>query len=785
MTPRNRRRRCSRCSPILRRMAAHAVKRIDTHAASVFLAGERALKVKRAVRFPFLDYSTLAKRKAACETELAINRRTAPGIYRARGRRSRARRTDGCALDGRGEPVEWAVEMRRFDENADARPSRRRRERSTLRSPTRSAAPSRRRTPMQRPPMPRAGSRALESYIDEHVEAFGEQPDLFPPDANRAFADAGRAAFARLRPLLAERGRTGFIRRIHGDLHLGNIVLLDDRPVLFDAIEFSEVIASGDVLYDLAFLLMDLVERDLRAAANIVFNRYLVESGARREPRRARRAAVLPVDAGGDPRQGDRGAARARRSRTSNRRSRAAPAPISTGRAASSRRRRRSWSRSAGCPAPASRCWRARSRRRSRRRRARSCCAPTSSARHLFGKDELEPLPPEAYTPEVTARVYAAIVDEGAPRRRRRPFRDPRRGVRAARRARAGRTRGGGHRRAFSGAVPRGRRGDARPARRQRASATPPTPMPTWRARRRRYDLGALDLASRRCFGNAGRDACSAPKRRWHERRRARPIDKLARGTAVGARRLSAPSSISIRRRRCCRRWRRNSPSAPPSISATMTAGTLAVALTAPFSGAVADVIGRKRVITASMAGARDSDPDDRDRAGRAVDDRLALHPGADAAVDLRGHHRLYRRRVAGGGSRRHGRHLHLGREPRRLQRPVRHRHAGRLVGWRSALCGAGADHARGRRRGRRAAAARAPFRAVGKPGRVAPADAAPPAQPAAASPPMRSASARCSISSRPSPTSISCWRRRLTRSRRRCSGRSSSSTCSAPRSRR
>ena len=60
----------------------HAVKRVDTHAASVFLAGERALKVKRAVRFPFLDYSTLAKRKAACETELAINRRTAPGIYR-------------------------------------------------------------------------------------------------------------------------------------------------------------------------------------------------------------------------------------------------------------------------------------------------------------------------------------------------------------------------------------------------------------------------------------------------------------------------------------------------------------------------------------------------------------------------------------------------------------------------------------------------------------------------------------------------------------------------------
>ena len=68
------------------------------------------------------------------------------------------------------------------------------------------------------------------------------------------------------------------VRRLHGDLHLGNIVLLGGRPVPFDAIEFSPLIASGDVLYDLAFLLMDLVERGLRPAANIVFNRYLVET---------------------------------------------------------------------------------------------------------------------------------------------------------------------------------------------------------------------------------------------------------------------------------------------------------------------------------------------------------------------------------------------------------------------------------------------------------------------------------------------------------------------------
>ena len=81
-----------------------------------------------------------------------------------------------------------------------------------------------------------------------------------------------------MRPLLLARGRQGFVRRGHGDLHLGNIALIDGAPVPFDAIEFDPLIAAGDVLYDLAFLLMDLVERDLTEAANVVLNRYLAET---------------------------------------------------------------------------------------------------------------------------------------------------------------------------------------------------------------------------------------------------------------------------------------------------------------------------------------------------------------------------------------------------------------------------------------------------------------------------------------------------------------------------
>ena len=98
-------------------LTAHAgVKRIDTHAASVFLDGRRALKIKRAVKYPFLDYSTPDKRKAACEEEVRINRPHAPEIYR--GVVAVTEEPDGSVtIDGNGRPIEYAVDMSRFDEN--------------------------------------------------------------------------------------------------------------------------------------------------------------------------------------------------------------------------------------------------------------------------------------------------------------------------------------------------------------------------------------------------------------------------------------------------------------------------------------------------------------------------------------------------------------------------------------------------------------------------------------------------------------------------------------------
>ena len=259
--------------------AGTPITRHQTHAAIVFLAGERGFKVKRAVRYPFLDFSTLNKRKAACEAELTINRKFAPQLYRRIVPITREG-NGALALDGTGEPVEWAVEMARFDEdNTLDRLARRGEldEKLLAKLAIAVAAMHEHAEPVD----PASWIAALEQFIANNTSIYRRHLGLFAP---RAVADLERqslSALNRLRPLLIDRGSNGLVRRGHGDLHLGNIAVLDGVPVAFDALEFDPVIASGDLLYDLAFLLMDLVEFDRQAAANQVLNGYY--GAARRE----------------------------------------------------------------------------------------------------------------------------------------------------------------------------------------------------------------------------------------------------------------------------------------------------------------------------------------------------------------------------------------------------------------------------------------------------------------------------------------------------------------------
>ncbi len=383
------------------------VKRIDTHAASVFLSGERALKVKQAVRFPFLDYSTLDKRKAACEAELQVNRPFAPELYRRVVPITRA--ADGTlALGGDGIPVEWAVEMRRFDETAtlDHLADAGKLDATLADALGRAVAAAHALAP---PVAAEPWIDALASYIGQNDADFRAAPELFDRTAATEIAEASRAALARLRPLLLERGRLGFVRRCHGDLHLGNIVLIEGRPVLFDAIEFDPVIASGDVLYDLAFLLMDLIERRRADVAHGVLNRYLLET---RQIEDLDTLAALPLFLS------LRAAIRAKV--TAARRAHAPDDATIT----QSARRYFDLAKDALRPRHPALIAVGGLSGTGKSLLAHALALdflPYPSAvvlrsdierKVLFGKNELAKLPPEAYAPAVTRRVYATIVDK-------------------------------------------------------------------------------------------------------------------------------------------------------------------------------------------------------------------------------------------------------------------------------------------------------------------------------------------------------------------------------------
>jgi hypothetical protein len=257
------------------------VERFDTHGAMVFLAGSRAYKVKRAVKFPYMDFSTLANRKWACEREITFNRRTAPSLYLHTLAINRADDA-GLVLGGDGEIVEWAVVMRRFDQ-ADLldRLAQADRLTGTLMTDLADAVARFHTTadPSGAGTESGGGSDGLRWVIEDTLGEFAERPDLFPPTDIEDLDRTARSRLSRTAVVLDQRLARGFVRRCHGDLHLRNICLIDGAPTPFDCIEFNDRLACIDVFYDLAFLLMDLEHRGLRPLANLVFNRYLQQTG--------------------------------------------------------------------------------------------------------------------------------------------------------------------------------------------------------------------------------------------------------------------------------------------------------------------------------------------------------------------------------------------------------------------------------------------------------------------------------------------------------------------------
>lgn len=254
-------------------LKARSERAIETACARIFLAGDVAWKVKRNADLGYVDFRTVARRKWALDRELAFNRTAAPDIYRA-VRAITREPGGGFAWDGAGETAEYALEMRRFDDSAVLSNDPSVIDGEMAEQLGRTIA----RLHAEAPLRPQGGDSAMAFTVTSNASLFADLKDRLDPRRVDELIERSAAELARQRALLEARRDAGFSRRCHGDLHLANILIEDGRPVLFDCIEFNDLLSDLDVQYDLAFLLMDLDFRGRRDAAVRVLSAYLDEA---------------------------------------------------------------------------------------------------------------------------------------------------------------------------------------------------------------------------------------------------------------------------------------------------------------------------------------------------------------------------------------------------------------------------------------------------------------------------------------------------------------------------
>ncbi len=259
---------------------APSVKLVETHISWVLLAGEFAYKIKKPVTLPFLDFGTLEKRRTYCEVELRLNRRFAPALYLDVIAISGT--PENPRLGGAGTPIEFAVKMRRFDDDA-------RLDRVCMRGEL----------------TPEHISELAQTIVTFHSDAaiapvqsrFGTPGDILVPVLGNfeglptllpglpwqrrldTLSAWSRAEFNRLQPQFTSRKAAGRVRECHGDLHLGNLALIDDRVTLFDCIEFNEAFRWIDIASEIAFTYVDLLDHRQPGLACWFLNEWLSHSG--------------------------------------------------------------------------------------------------------------------------------------------------------------------------------------------------------------------------------------------------------------------------------------------------------------------------------------------------------------------------------------------------------------------------------------------------------------------------------------------------------------------------
>lgn len=261
----------------------HPVERfevLETHISWVLLTGPYAYKLKKPVNFGFVDFSTLEKRRFFCREELRLNRRLAAEWYLdvvpVTGTVERPQ------WGGPGAAIDYAVKIRQFrhDARLDLILARGELTPERLDALVDAVASFHGRAAVAAPDTPFGAPDRVAARIRENLTTI-QARSMDPADAPRIqeLARDSEAAQVVLSRSFAGRKRDGFVRECHGDLHLGNVAWVDDRPLIFDCIEFNEDLRWIDVMSEIAFLVMDLSDRGASALARRALNAYLEGTG--------------------------------------------------------------------------------------------------------------------------------------------------------------------------------------------------------------------------------------------------------------------------------------------------------------------------------------------------------------------------------------------------------------------------------------------------------------------------------------------------------------------------
>lgn len=253
---------------------------IETHISWVLLTGPYVYKIKKPMNFGFLDFTTLSAREHFCQQELKLNQRLTEDLY------LEVLPITGTAeapqLGGTGEAIEYALKIRQFPQDGLLSTLQAKGELTTahIDEMARQIAEFHQATPRVPTENPLGSPESAMAPVTQNFEQIlpflSEKADLVQLHALEAWANA---SYERLKPLMSQRKADGFIRECHGDIHLGNITLIDGKVVIFDCIEFNEPFRMTDVYADIGFLAMDLEDRGLKSLSRRLISQYLEHTG--------------------------------------------------------------------------------------------------------------------------------------------------------------------------------------------------------------------------------------------------------------------------------------------------------------------------------------------------------------------------------------------------------------------------------------------------------------------------------------------------------------------------